>query len=84
MKKKIVAALLATLALPLAAQDAQKQIERYRELLADGNPAELLEMRGEDLWKQKRGPKNASMEACDLGLSNTSPRSIFRRSVGLT
>ena len=75
--KKLIAALAAATALPLiaqaqqaapAAQDPQKQIERYRELLADGNPAELLEMRGEDLWKQKRGPKNASMEACDLGL----------------
>lgn len=60
-------------ALPLAInvsaqQDTQKEIERYRQLLADGNPAELLEMRGEDLWKQKRGPKNVSLEACDLGL----------------
>ncbi|TAG00048.1 MAG: sulfur oxidation c-type cytochrome SoxA [Betaproteobacteria bacterium] len=63
----------ACLSLPMALnvgaqQDAQKEIERYRQLLADGNPAELLEMRGEDLWKQKRGPKNASLEACDLGL----------------
>ena len=75
--KKLIATLAAATALPLIAQaqqavpatpDPQKQIERYRELLADGNPAELLEMRGEDLWKQKRGPKNASMEACDLGL----------------
>jgi sulfur-oxidizing protein SoxA len=58
-------------ALPLAApaQDAtQKEIERYRELLAEGNPAELWEARGEDLWKRKRGPKNASLEQCDLGL----------------
>lgn len=71
MKKLIVTALAAVFAvssLPLTAQDAQKEIERYRQLLADGNPAELLEMRGEGLWKQKRGPKNASMEACDLGL----------------
>ena len=75
--KKLIATLAAATALPLIAQaqqaapvtaDPQKQIERYRELLADGNPAELLEMRGEDLWKQKRGPKAASMEACDLGL----------------
>ena len=67
MKTKLIAALLATLALPLVAQDVQKQIDRYRELLADGNPAELIEGRGEDLWKQKRGPKNASLELCDLG-----------------
>ena len=36
-------------------------------MLADGNPAELFEMKGEELWKQKRGPKNASLEQCDLG-----------------
>jgi sulfur-oxidizing protein SoxA len=36
-------------------------------LLADGNPAELFEAKGEGIWKTKRGPKNASLEACDLG-----------------
>ena len=43
------------------------EINRYRELLQDGNPAELWELRGETLWKTKRGPKNASLEQCDLG-----------------
>ncbi len=47
---------------------AQQSIEEYREMLADGNPAELIEARGEDLWKQVRGPKKASLEQCDLGL----------------
>jgi sulfur-oxidizing protein SoxA len=42
-------------------------IEEYRAMLADGNPADLFEAKGEDLWKQKRGPKNASLEQCDLG-----------------
>jgi sulfur-oxidizing protein SoxA len=45
-----------------------QEIEKYRAALGDGNPAELWEARGEDLWKQKRGPKNASLERCDLGL----------------
>ncbi len=45
-----------------------REIEKYREALADGNPADLWEARGEDLWKQKRGPKKASFEKCDLGL----------------
>lgn len=44
------------------------EIEKYREALAEDNPAELWEARGEELWKQKRGPKNASLEQCDLGL----------------
>lgn len=48
--------------------DTVREIERYREALADGNPADLWEARGEDIWKQKRGPKMASLEKCDLGL----------------
>jgi sulfur-oxidizing protein SoxA len=51
-----------------AQQDAQKEVERYRELLAEGNPADLFEARGEELWKTPRGPKKASLEQCDLGL----------------
>lgn len=50
------------------AQDASADaIAKYREMLQDGNPAELFEMKGEELWTQKRGPKNASLEKCDLG-----------------
>jgi L-cysteine S-thiosulfotransferase len=45
-----------------------QEIERYRQALGEDNPAELWEARGEDLWKQKRGPKNASLERCDIGL----------------
>ncbi len=44
-----------------------ESIEEYRAMLADGNPADLFEAKGEGLWKQKRGPKNASLERCDLG-----------------
>jgi len=47
---------------------AVDEIAKYRAALQDGNPAELWEARGEDLWKQKHGPKSASLEACDLGL----------------
>ncbi len=58
----------AALAAPALAQKSSADaINEYRALLADGNPAELWEARGEALWKQKRGPKNASLEACDLG-----------------
>jgi sulfur-oxidizing protein SoxA len=45
-----------------------EEIERYRAALGDGNPAELWEMRGEGIWKEKRGPKKESLEKCDLGL----------------
>ena len=54
-------------------------IAEYRALLAEGNPAELWEGRGEALWKQKRGPKNASLEACDLGLGPGIVKGAFVR-----
>jgi sulfur-oxidizing protein SoxA len=50
-----------------AQQSAADAINRYRQMLADGNPAELFEAKGEGLWKSPRGPKNASLQACDLG-----------------
>lgn len=63
-----VAASLAVGSGAVLAQDATADaIAKYREMLQDGNPAELFEMKGEELWKQKRGPKNASLEQCDLG-----------------
>jgi len=51
----------------LAQKSAADGIAEYRKMLEDGNPADLFEAKGEALWKQKRGPKNASLEACDLG-----------------
>lgn len=45
-----------------------ESIEQYREALRDGNPAELFEAQGEELWKKPAGPKNVSLEGCDLGL----------------
>lgn len=49
------------------AQDQSDEIAKYREMLAGDNPAELWEMKGEELWKAKAGPKQVSLEACDLG-----------------
>ncbi|WP_213029947.1 hypothetical protein, partial [Acinetobacter baumannii] len=56
----LAAAALASSA--LAQKSASDGIAEYRAMLADGNPAELFEAKGEDLWKQKRGPKNVSLE----------------------
>ncbi|AEG92468.1 sulfur oxidation c-type cytochrome SoxA [Ramlibacter tataouinensis] len=50
-----------------AQKSTTEAIEEYRAMLADGNPAELFEAKGEELWKQRRGPKAASLERCDLG-----------------
>ncbi|MBI2746047.1 MAG: sulfur oxidation c-type cytochrome SoxA [Burkholderiales bacterium] len=67
--KRWTLALAATLisGAALAQKSASDGIAEYRAMLADGNPAELFEAKGEDLWKQKRGPKNVSLEQCDLG-----------------
>ena len=51
----------------IAQKSSVQSIEEYRAMLQDGNPADLFEAKGEGLWKQKRGPKNASLEQCDLG-----------------
>lgn len=79
--KKIVS-MLALAGLAATSAHAQKSaavqaIEEYRAMLADGNPAELFEAKGEDLWKQKRGPKNASLEQCDLGQGPGVVKAVF-------
>ena len=63
------AAFLACAPLSGSAQDkTAEELEKYRRVLAEGNPAELWEVRGEALWNTKRGPNNISLEKCDLGL----------------
>lgn len=68
-KTKALLMLLACLAAGAATaqKSATQSIEEYRAQLADGNPADLFDAKGEVLWTQKRGPKNASLEKCDLG-----------------
>lgn len=62
------AATLAGLASLAQAQGSTaEEIAKYRQMLAEGNPAELWEAAGEELWKKPAGPKNASLEQCDLG-----------------
>ena len=63
----VAAALLLSLAAGAQTKSAADSIAEYRKMLEDGNPAELFEAKGEGLWKQKRGPKNATLERCDLG-----------------
>lgn len=71
--QKIIAGLLAIgsmtalMGTATAQTSAEDEIAKYRELLQDGNPADLWEARGEALWKEKRGPKKVSLENCDLG-----------------
>lgn len=73
----LLAGLLLATGLVQAQKSAADGIAEYRALLADGNPAELFEAKGEDLWKQKRGPKNASLERCDLGKGPGVVKGVF-------
>ena len=47
---------------------ADAEFAKFRAEMEDSNPAELNELKGEELWKAKRGPTNVSLaESCDLG-----------------
>ncbi len=47
---------------------ATLEFEKFRAEMEESNPAELFEMKGQEQWKTKRGPKNVSLaETCDLG-----------------
>jgi sulfur-oxidizing protein SoxA len=68
--KRLLLAAVAAAVVPTGAwaqKSASDGIAEYRAMLADGNPAELFEAKGEALWQKKRGPKNATLQACDLG-----------------
>lgn len=58
-----------TVASAQPADQSEKEIERYREMISDpmSNPGYLNVDRGEALWKAPRGAKNVSLETCDLG-----------------
>lgn len=72
MKKSIAGAALAVAiaggSSGVLADDTAAALEQYRQMIQDSNPAELFEMEGEELWTTARGPKNATLEQCDLGL----------------
>ncbi len=69
----VAAVFCVTMALPMASfaqDDTEKAIEQYRKKLKEdpwSNPGLLDADRGEALWKTPRGPKNVSLEKCDLG-----------------
>ena len=68
MKRILTAcALLVSLLVSAQQKPAPAVVPEYYKLMEDGNPAELFEAKGELLWKQKRGPKGATLEQCDLG-----------------
>jgi sulfur-oxidizing protein SoxA len=63
-----VAALGVAMGGALAQTSAVDEIAKYRAALQDGNPAELWEARGEELWTKPRGARQVAFTRCDLGL----------------
>ena len=57
----VLSSALALMLHTVSAQDSKvaDELAKYRDALADGNPADLLDAKGEGLWTEKRGPKNA-------------------------
>jgi sulfur-oxidizing protein SoxA len=74
MNRRTVAAVIAVAGLGVAIGGAFAQtsavdeIAKYRAALQDGNPAELWEARGEELWTKPHGPRQVAFTRCDLGL----------------
>jgi L-cysteine S-thiosulfotransferase len=77
----VVAGVAGVVAPALAADDSEKEIERYREMISDpmSNPGFLNVDRGEVLWKTPRGTKNVSLEGCDLGMGPGKLEGAFAR-----
>ena len=68
MKYLLLIASLAASTAVWAQSSTSQEIEKYRQMIAEGNPAELYEAQGEEIWKKADGPKKATLEQCDLGL----------------
>lgn len=50
-----------------------------RQMLAEDNPGELWVARGEQLFRERRGPKNASLEQCEFGMGPGRLEGAFAR-----
>lgn len=55
-------------------------LAEYRAMFGDDNPAALWVARGEELWKQPRGPKQISLaDTCDLGMGKGVVKGAYAR-----
>ena len=65
MRTVIGSAALALAFAPALAQ--QSPYAEYQRMARESAPVELFELAGEEAWTKKQGPKNVSLEQCDLG-----------------
>ena len=74
MKKRVcgmsaICALLMSFGAAAQSTDATtREFEVFRAMMEADNPAEIYEDAGAEIWKAKRGPRQVSLEQCDLGL----------------
>jgi L-cysteine S-thiosulfotransferase len=62
------AAGIAVIGLACASALAQQSpYAEYQRMALESAPVELFELAGEEMWKKRQGPKNVSLEQCDLG-----------------
>ena len=78
-RARLAAVVLLLSASPLGAQNSPDGLAIGRQMLAEDNPGELWVERGQRLFFEKRGPKKASLEACDLGLGPGKVEGAFAR-----
>ena len=71
--------LLMALCLGSTAHAAEDALSIGRQMLAEDNPGDLWVERGERLFREKRGPKGASLELCDFGLGPGKLEGAFAR-----
>ena len=64
----VVAGLLMMLGSSLLPAQSGDTFSEYRDMLGDDNPAIFVIEEGADFWLQANGPRQVSLEACDLGL----------------
>ena len=64
----VVAGLLMMLGSGLLPAQSDDTFSEYRDMLGDDNPAIFVIEEGADFWLQANGPRQVSLEACDLGL----------------
>jgi L-cysteine S-thiosulfotransferase len=67
MKRAFACAVMLALA-PAPALAQQNPYADYQKKTLEAAPLELFELVGEEVWTTKQGPKNASLEQCDLGM----------------
>jgi sulfur-oxidizing protein SoxA len=77
MRGRSLALAVFFIAAPLGAQTQFDGLTVGRQMLAEDNPGDLWVERGERLFYEKRGPKNVSLEDCDLGLGRGKLQGAF-------